>query len=332
MKTYTEKEIDSQFENIKKFLKKKDSLLKDVLNLSVEDFDGVLFVGCGSSYHIGLYAKALFGRRFSVPAQAIPGGEILLSPETHLWKEKKYLVFLISRSGESTETVKAGELLRENYNTTIVSITTEPKSSLTKIGDISIVLDDAREESVVMTQSFTIMITLFLVLFRQWKGENILSEEIVEEAKIFFNNKKEEIKAILSEREFNHFVFLGQDYAYGLSLEGALKIKEMAIEFSEGFHSLEYRHGPKSIVTHESLIFISPLFTEQEKKLAEELTSLGAKVVFMGEEWGIPKGIESDFLYLFWLPVFHELGLQRALNKGINPDNPKNLSKVVRLN
>ncbi len=331
MKTYTESEIVSQFGVIERFLDNQESFLKPLNDVKLEEYDEVIFIGCGSSYYISLVGVSFFRSLFSMYAEAIPGGEVLLSPDTHLSKKRKYLVFLISRSGESTETVKAGEFLKKNYDTTIVSLTTEKESSLVKIGDISIILEDAREESVVMTRSFTAMVTFLLALFRYWKRESIFDKALVEEASKFYNNKREEIKALLREREFEHFVFLGQGYAYGLAQEGALKVKEMSIGFSEGFHSLEYRHGPKSIITRRSLVFIFPLAYEEERKLAKELETLGAKVILMGEEWGIPNNVEKEFLYLFWIPIFHELGFQRALFKGLNPDNPKNLTKVVKL-
>ncbi len=331
MKTYTELEIESQFETLKRILERKDELLREVKSLNIKDYDEVVFVGCGSSYYISLIGVSFFRKLFSLPSEAIPGGEALLSPDIHFKSDKRYLVFLVSRSGESTETVRAGEFLKKNYNTKIVSLTTEPESSLVKIGDISIILDEAREKSVVMTQSFTAMVTFFLLLFRTWKGEKIFGIDLINKAGEFYLNKREEIKELLKEREFEHFVFLGQGYAYGLTQEGALKVKEMSIGFSEGFHSLEYRHGPKSIITRRSLVFMFPLFPEEEKKLAKELESLGGKVVFLGEEWGLPQDINKEFLYLFWIPIFHEFGLQRALFKGLNPDNPKNLTKVVKL-
>ncbi len=331
MKTYTEKEIGAQFETLKKFLKRKDEILKEVSALNLKEYDKVVFVGCGSSYYISLVALSFFRRLFSLCSEAIPGGEVLLSSDTHLKKDEKILAFLVSRSGESTETVKAAEFLKENYKATIISLTTEKDSALAKIGDITVVLDDAKEESVVMTQSFTTMVAFFLALFRGWKGKEIFDENLVDKAEEFYNKKKEEIKALLGEREFEHFVFLGQDYAYGLSQEGALKVKEMSIGFSEGFHSLEYRHGPKSIITRRSLVFMFPLFQKEEKKLGEELEGLGAKVIFMDESWGVPSGIDKEYLFLFWIPIFHEFGLQRALFRGLNPDNPKNLTKVVKI-
>ncbi len=331
MKTYTETEINTQFDSVKKFLKERASLLEEVLRVNPEEYDEVLFVGCGSSYHLALSGVSLFREYFSPPAQAIPGSEVFLSPETHFKKDKKYLVFLLSRSGESTETVMAGEFLKKEYNATILSITTEPESTLVKIGDISVILKDAREVSVVMTQSFTVMFTFLVTLFKEWKKEKIFDEGVVDKAQEFYNSKKEELKALLKDREFEHFVFLGQGYTYGLAQEGALKVKEMSISFAEAFHSLEYRHGPKSIVTRRTLVFMLPLYYQEEKKLAQELESLGAKVVFMGDEWGIPKGINREFLYLFWVPIFHEFGLQNAFFKGVNPDNPKNLTKVVKI-
>ena len=332
MKTYTEIEIDSQFNAVRSFLAKEKNLLADVSKIKTEDYDEVLFVGCGSSYYISLAALSFFKELFPNCAEAIPGGELLLSPETHVKKDKKYLAFLISRSGDSTETVRAAEFLKKNYNVTIVALTTEPESSLVEKGDTTVILEDARERSVVMTQSFTVMVTFFLNLFRIWKNMEPMQTSIVDQAEQFFKETRHRMKDILEERNFEHFVLLGQGFAYGLSQEAALKVKEMSIGFSEGFHSLEYRHGPKSIITEKSLVFIFPLFPEEEKKLAKEIESLGGKVLFLGEEWGIPSNIDKHYLYLYWIPIFHEFGLRRALFKGLNPDNPKNLSKVVKIN
>ena len=331
MKTYTEIEIENQFNAVRSFLAKEKDLLKSVSEIKVEEYDEVLFIGCGSSYYISLVALSFFKELFYNCAEAIPAGELLLSPDTHVKKDKKYLAFLISRSGDSTETVRAAEFLKKNYNVTIVALTTEPDSSLVEKGDHTVILKDAREKSVVMTQSFTVMVAFFLNLFRRWKNIETMQADIVDHAEQFFKETRHKMKDVLKERNFEHFVLLGQGFAYGLSQEAALKVKEMSIGFSEGFHSLEYRHGPKSIITKKSLVFIFSLFPEEERKLAKELEGLGGRVLFFGEEWGIPSNIDKHYLYLYWIPIFHEFGLQRALFKGLNPDNPKNLSKVVKI-
>ncbi|MDZ7671590.1 MAG: hypothetical protein U5K53_01920 [Halanaerobiales bacterium] len=112
-----------------------------------------------------------------------------------------------------------------------------------------------------------------------WKEDNELIEELKQLPLLFkkhINKWDQLIKEHIDNLSYNKFEFLGQGSYFGIANEAMLKMKEMAITVSEDFHTLEFRHGPKSIVDGNTLItmFIGDKSFQREKKLIKELKSL----------------------------------------------------------
>ncbi|AEX85429.1 putative phosphosugar isomerase [Marinitoga piezophila KA3] len=274
------------------------------------------FVGCGSSYNLGYITTEML-RKNGYNAEIISGGNVIVFDKV---PESDVAIFL-SRTGESTETVKAVEHFKKRKIKTI-GITCEKNSTLTKVCDESFVFDFANEESVVMTGSFVFILNFLLNGIEKHE----LSNESIEVVK-----NVESIIDKIDLKKFSHFVFLGFEEQYGISKEGALKIQEMAIQNVEFHEPLEYRHGPKSLVTDKTLVIINSKDTKEERILAEELRVMEAEVIFVGEngDLKIPykNGFESPLKMI--LPQY--LGYKKALTEGHNPDKPRNLSKSVIL-
>ena len=97
----------------------------DVVNASPSpkagDYDQVIFTGCGSTYYLSLAAAALYTELTGRSARAVPGGELLLNSQTVLTSQKTLLV-AISRSGTTTETVKAVEKYKQEKRGDVVVI------------------------------------------------------------------------------------------------------------------------------------------------------------------------------------------------------------------
>ena len=100
---------------------------------------------------------------------------------------------------------------------------------------------------------------------------------------------REQIRDFVAEHTFNDYVCLGQGPFYGLACEYALKITEMSLSSARSFHSLEFRHGPKSIVSPETLVIflLSEQGYEVECDLLEEMKSLGGNDArrYQSSEW-----------------------------------------------
>lgn len=132
------------------------------------------------------------------------------------------------------------------------------------------------------------------------------------------------------------FYFLGSGIRYGLACELSLKMKEMTLSHSEPFHCMEFRHGPKSMVTPHALVvaLLSDERRADDLAVVADMAALGARTLTIGSagtdvELGDELGeVARSVLYL---PFGQLLALGRSLAKGLNPDRPENLDAVVFL-
>jgi glucosamine--fructose-6-phosphate aminotransferase (isomerizing) len=155
----------------------------------------------------------------------------------------------------------------------------------------------------------------------------------------------EKIRDFVSSYDFDDYVYLGQGPFYGLACEGALKVTEMSVSYAQSFHTLEFRHGPKSIVGPETLLvfLLSESGYEAECEALKEMKSLGATTIAVTNRTNEIVQNASDLVIDFQLdvPEFARLvpylfvgqllGLHAGLKKGLDPDSPRNLSRVVVL-
>lgn len=285
------------------------------VNLSREE--NYLFVGCGSSYNLGLILSRTLVKH-GYRAEVISGGQVVVKGRIPYSNK----AILLSRTGESSETVfAANELKKLGYKTFGISCVLS--SELPRVCDESIVLDFANEESVVMTGSFSAILYLFL--------KNLDKRIVPREAEITLSRSAEIIDSIDLTR-YSHFVFLGFEELYGVAKEGALKIQEMAQQPTEFHEPLEYRHGPISNLTNKTFVVLQSTGTKHEKELSKELKNMGAYVLEIGPDGDIDikykDGLESP---LRVIPLFY-LGYKKAIAEGLNPDKPRNLSKSVKTN
>ena len=120
-----------------------------------------LFVGCGSSYYLSRLIAALWTKHFYIPAVAVPASELLFAPEETLRRTGAEQIVLISRSGETTEVLRAAELLQAHKTVQTLGVTCNPESLLEKLCTHTFKLTWADEKSVVMTRSFTAILLSF---------------------------------------------------------------------------------------------------------------------------------------------------------------------------
>jgi glutamine---fructose-6-phosphate transaminase (isomerizing) len=124
-----------------------------------------------------------------------------------------------------------------------------------------------------------------------------------------------------------------------------LKLTESSCSYAQVFHTMEFRHGPKSIVGPETLItfFLSASSYEAEVGVLEEMKRLGATTLALGNtiddrtkkaaDFTIELGLQApEYARLAAYTIWGQLyGAYTGLKKGLNPDSPKNLSRVVIL-
>lgn len=272
-------------------------------------WEGALFLGSGSSYHLAQMASWV-ARQKGYATQALPSGEVVLYPEV---AGSPRTVVGISRSGATTELFRAVEAL----GVPALLVTTNPHADGKGVFQKVVILDRAEERAIVQTRSFTSALVLFLTALIGREATHALPQGWNQERTALWE------KALRWPRAPRYFI-LGSGAAWGLAQEAALKLKETALVQVEAFHSMEFRHGPMSMVDSETAVFL--LLPEDpspwERSLGPELAALGARV----EE--VPYRLET--LPLALVP-FQFLAYQLARERGLDPEKPRHLRYVVQL-
>ena len=301
------------------------------------DYDNVLFTGCGSTYYLSLTGAAVYQELTGRAARAVPGGELLLNSQTVL-TDKKTLLVAISRSGTTTETVKAVEKFKADKRGDVVVITNYDEV-LSKFADVNIVIDKGQEESVAQTRSFASMyvaVTAFCAKMARRDDLVDAMKKLPATGNLAIGKYESYAKSLGENLKFDRFYFLGSGILYGLACEVNLKMKEMTLTHSEPFHFLEFRHGPMSMVNENAVVvgMLSDVNRVHEAKVLSEMVEIGGTVASLGEseadvcfESGIPEIVRG----VLYLPVLQLMAFYRSVKKGMNPDRPNNLTAVVKL-
>ena len=301
-------------------------------------YEQVIFTGCGSSYYLSLAAAALYQELTGCTARAVPAGELLLNPQTVMQENIPHLLVAISRSGTTTETIKAVEKYKAKYRGDALVITNYD-TALANSGDMRLVISGGQEESVAQTRSFASMYVAATAFCARMAGRRDLldmMEKLPEIGNWLIGNYESFAKEIGENLNFDRFYFLGSGIHYGLACEANLKMKEMTLTHSEPFHFLEFRHGPMSMVNEKTVIagLLSESNLGHERAVLNEMHALGGKTVTLAEsnadisfESQIPESVRG----VLYLPVLQLMAFYRSLAKGLNPDRPKNLTAVVQL-
>jgi len=306
-----------------------------------------LFIGCGSSFYVAQVAAATWIELTGQRARAIPASELLLFPELIGLNPPPQPV-LISRSGRTSEVFKAAQFLEKTCDIRTLAITCVNGGALEKASTATIHLAAADERSMVMTRSFTSML-LSLQVLAATVGKQVefvkSLERIPSSAQRVLDSVVERIRGFVEVSNFSDYVFLAQGPLFGAASEATLKVNEMSCSYSQCFHTLEFRHGPKSIVGPE--VLLSFLLSEKgfaaEREVLEEMKALGGTTLAVTNQADASARRAADFLVQLDLDVpelarlttylltFQLLGLFTGLKKGLDPDQPRNLSRVVVL-
>jgi glucosamine--fructose-6-phosphate aminotransferase (isomerizing) len=324
------------------------------LNISLEylkSINQVYFVACGTAYHAGVFGKYLTEKYLRIPAQAEVASEFRYRDPVI---DEHTLLFVISQSGETTDTLAALRFGKEKGARTI-GIANVVGSSVTREVDQVVYIHAGPEIAVASTKAYVAqveVILLLIVYFAKLLGK--LTKE--EESNIVNDFQKLEEKArsiVLRSNEIADFVsttksieetfYIGRNLDFALSLEGALKLKEISYVHAEGYPAGELKHGPLALVTPNSLVIAvityGPL---KEKTLSniKEVKARGGKVLAIAQEgYNTIEEVADRVFYVPKVandigPIINVIPLQliayyMAEARGLDIDKPRNLAKSV---
>ncbi len=304
----------------------------------------VLITGCGSSYYLARALAAIWQARTGTPARAVPSSELWLFPDQVLPRSPALLV-ACSRSGETTETLRALEVFRRSGRGQVLALTCRSDSSLAAAATRCLLAQGAAEQSVVMTRSFTSMLLLGAAAAALAAGqETLLAQMDVLPTLVagVLTANGALARRLGGDPTIERFVILGSGVNYGLACEATLKLQEMALVAAQAFHVLEFRHGPKAIVGSDLLVagLVSEVARAHEATVLAEMQALGARVLVIAESpeqlpaderVALPAGLGDLVRAPLALPFLQLLAYERAVHRGIDPDHPVHLQPVVRL-
>ena len=346
----TWKEILSQGEVWQSVLDElRDNSVIDKIHAVTKNKREWVFVGCGTSFYLAEAAAISWTTLTGQPARAVPASEILLFPRLLHAEGSDVQAVVISRSGRTSEAIRAAEVLRKELAIPTIGITCAPRSELEEAcGGISIVLRAADEQSMVMTRSFTSMLLCLQALAARraedWQFMDSLrsmAEKLAPRIAAIAGH----IESFVSRHSFADYVFLGQGPFHGIAREAALKVMEMSCSYSQFFHALEFRHGPKAIVSPSTCLtfFLSDTAQRAEAEVLSEMKDLGAAIVSICNRADSSIRQTSDLVVEFdfngnelallapYTVPCQLLGFFTGVRKGLNPDQPRNLTRVVIL-
>ena len=253
-------------------------------------------VGCGTSFFVATaYAAAReaggLGETDAFAASEFPTG-------------RTYDALLaVSRSGTTTEVLDAVAVIGETIPT--VALTAMPESPLARAAGRTVALPFADERSVVQTRFATTALVLLLTHLgidttpAAAAAEDVLGRPLP-----------------VDPASFDRFHFLGRGWTVGLAHEAALKLREAALAWSEAYPAMEYRHGPIALADGRTLVV--PM-GEIDPALATDIRATGATL------------LDAEAEPLASLVLAHRLAISLAHLRGLDPDNPRNLTRSVVL-
>ncbi len=304
----------------------------------------ILFTGCGSTYYLAIAAASIWQAVTGERARAVPASELWLFPRTVL-SAKPALLAAISRSAETTETLRATDVYHRQSGLEYLSISCYADRALSLKTAYRLIAETAMEDSIAQTRAFTSLLLLcqgaagYAAKRPEYRANLDLLPGLIDR---LIQQYEPLARQLGEDRNLERFVFLGTGANFGLACEAMLKMKEMSLSPSEAFHTLEFRHGPKSVVNPGTLIvgLISDDAADQEIRVLSEMQQLGATtlaVIETGREAGdanyvieLRSGLPDINRGPLPLPILQLMAYYRSMLKGLNPDQPENLDAVVK--
>jgi len=318
----------------------------------IKHTEHVQIVACGTSFHAGLVARYFIEQICRIPCTVEVASEYRYRQPV---VPRGSLFVSISQSGETLDTLSALRLASQaNYLSTL-AICNSPESPLVRESSLVMLTRAGPEIGVASTKAFSTQLTalgMLIVALAKHHGADAERERGLVARLVELPALIEKTLALdpvihrLAERfaDKRHALFLGRGAMYPISMEGALKLKEISYIHAEAYPAGELKHGPLALVDDDMpVIAVAPnneLLEKLKSNLMEVRARGGELIVFADPEAGfqdtdgvtvinMPRHVAA-----FQEPIVYTIPLQLlayhvAILKGTDVDQPRNLAKSV---
>jgi len=307
------------------------------------DIDNIILLGCGTSYNSGLWALDIFKSLDIFDIVCIYDGADFEKKD--IPKRGKTGVILISQSGETKDLHRCMQIIQDN-NLISIGVVNVVDSYIAREAHCGVYLNAGREVAVASTKSFTnqcVVLSLIALWFSQNKNTCVEKrKKIINDLhNLHFHIKEiqtidnlDKIKHISKTIKDNHSLFiLGKGKEEAIAREGALKIKEITYIHAEGYSAAALKHGPFGLITEGIpiiLLDVNDNYRDKIENVYQEVSARGAYVIRISDN-SSELIVEKNQTYggILANVYIQLLSYYCSIEKGYNPDFPRNLAKVV---
>jgi glutamine---fructose-6-phosphate transaminase (isomerizing) len=256
------------------------------------------------------------------------------------------MIIAPSRSGSTSEVIKAIKQVKEAYDVPVLAISCVAGCELSKIADLSLEIPWAYDASVCQTRTVTNLYTADLLILAFLSKDEKLIRDIDTAINIghdYMAKYETEIRE-MAQAQWSNVVIIADGELSGIAAEGAIAFNEIPQVQSNQFNLLDLRHGPMVMIGNDTLV-IACLSAEEsvyQKNLISDIKKRGAKIISYSDK-PLPEMEEIDLQVFSGMDL--DIGVQgipfifipqllsyyKAEQKGINPDNPDGLTAWVKL-
>ncbi len=348
------KEIHEQPETLRNTLRMQEHYL-ELISTFLDRATEVFLVACGTSYHACLAASYMFSKLAFLPTYPVYASEFVEQHGKSVNIDSTILA--VSQSGETADTLAAVTCSQQRA-ATILGLTNTIGSTLTRVSRVYMGQQSGPEIGVAATKTFTSQLSVLaqLALKLSTKRGKVSQDEmdcLAEKLEMLpatvetiILTQEEKIKQLAKKyRDAKIFFFLGRGINTATAYEGRLKLMEIAYVPAIAFPAGESKHGPISLIEPGfPVVFVCARDGATHKTLVGnimEMKARGASIITIVEEGDeeikalsddyveVPKGIPEVLSPIPFVIPLQLLAYYMAVEKGIDPDTPRNLAKSV---
>lgn len=311
----------------------------------------ITIIACGTALHAGMVGRTLIQGMLQIPVTVSIASEFRY--ETPVIGATS-MVIVISQSGETIDTLEALRLA-ERYTMKTLAIVNVKGSAIARESNYALYTHAGPEIAVASTKAYTVQLASLYLL--TCKLGLVRSQIPVSYAQEFIQTLQQTPKDMehmlhqadaierLTKRMINaqNTFFIGRGLDYTLSMEGALKLKEISYIHAEAYAAGELKHGTIALISEGVPVIAVASQKHVYRKVISnirEVKARGAYVILLSKDEiltdpsicnvhiRLPQ-VPDAFTVFHSAVVFQLIAYYASTGKGCNPDQPRNLAKSV---
>ncbi|MYM84835.1 SIS domain-containing protein [Duganella sp. FT50W] len=302
-------------------------------------FATTLTIARGSSDHACAYAAYLIMARLGRVVASLPMSLLTLNKSPLITRDT--LAISISQSGQSPDVVEPIKYFRGGGATTI-ALVNDIDSPLAHAAEYALPLRAGKEQSVAATKSFITSLVASARLVAAWQNDPELLDGLAALPESLRAAATEDwSKALEVLTPARNIMVVGRGISFPVALEAALKFKETSALQAEAFSGAEIQHGPMALIEegYPLVIFATRGATQASLlALAGEMRGRGARVLLAApadvaeRDLTLPVAATPDLDPIIAIQTFYKMAAELSAARGMDPDQPRHLSKVTKTN